>query len=74
MNYLLKDTRGKPSITLTLVVPACLLLMGKYAIAGFALGAYGVQPAMTGIEFGTGFMLLLAPFLQREWTEKRAPE
>ena len=74
MKYLLKDTRGKPSITLTLVVPACLLLMVKYAIAGFALGVYGVQPPMTGIEFGTGFMLLLAPFLQREWTEKRAPE
>ncbi len=74
MRFLLKDTRGKPSITLTLVVPACLLLMGKYAVAGVDLGAYGVQPTMTGIEFGTGFMMLLAPFLQREWTEKRTPE
>lgn len=74
MTYLLKDARGKPSITLTLVVPACMILMAKYIVSGLTLGAYGVQPAMTGIEFGTGFMLLLAPFLQREWTEKRTPE
>ena len=70
MKYLLKDTRGKQSITLTLVVPACLLIMAKYAISGMAFGVYGIQPPMTAIEFGTGFMLVLAPFLQREWTEK----
>ena len=65
-----KDTRGKESITLTLVVSAVAILFVKYLVAGVSLGPLGVQSPMTGIEFGTAFALCLAPWLQREWTEK----
>jgi len=70
MRFLLKDTRGKESYTLTLVVAACGLLLAKYAVSGMALGPLGVQSAISAMEFGGGFMLILAPLLQREWTEK----
>lgn len=70
MNLNIKDTRGKESITLTLVVTACAILFLKYLVSGASLGPLGVQSAMTGIEFGTAFALCLAPWLQREWVEK----
>ena len=66
----LKDPRGKESIPLTLVVIAVNILFLKYLVSGVTLGSLGLQPAMTGIEFGTAFALCLAPWLQREWTEK----
>ena len=49
MKFLLKDTRGKESYTLTLVVAACGLLMAKFAVAGMMLGPLGQQSVISEI-------------------------
>lgn len=66
----LKDSRGKESITLTLVITSWLVLLGKYIVSGATIGTFGQQPPMGATEFGAAFALILAPWLHREWTEK----
>jgi hypothetical protein len=66
----MNDSRGNPSLTVTLVVPACIVVISKYLVSGVMLGAFGVQPLMTASEFGSGFMMILAPLIAREINEK----
>lgn len=65
----IRDTRGKPSITLTFVAMAWTVLIGKFAVAGF----FDV-PAMSGMDFGTAFGAIGAVWWGREHTEKRHVE
>lgn len=67
---LLKDTRGKESITLTLVVVSVVVVWVKFAFSGLTLGAMGALPPMDGIEFGTAIGALLGVWWGREHTEK----
>jgi hypothetical protein len=66
-----KDSRGRESITLSLVVPAWLALLVKFLVAGLTLPVVGVVPAMSATEFGMAMAGVLAIWLGREWTEKK---
>lgn len=67
----IKDSRGRESHTLLFVALAALVLTYKFAVAGLTI--YGLTfPAMTAGEFGAAFVLILAAWLGREWTEKKA--
>lgn len=74
MNFfgtLLKDARGRESITLSLVVPSWAALLVKFLLAGIKLPVVGVVPPMSASEFGAATALILAIWLGREWTDKR---
>ena len=61
----LKDTSGKPSTTLTFVTIAFLAMLVKFVLAG----AWGIPP-MGVSEFGSAVMMILAPWVAREFKEK----
>lgn len=66
----IKDSRGRESHTLLFVALAALVLTGKFAVA--TLEIWGVKfPPMTAGEFGAAFVMVLAAWLGREWTEKK---
>ena len=74
MNFLrtlLKDSRGRESMTLSLIVPAWLALLVKFILAGLTLPVFGEVPAMSATEFGIAMAGVLAIWLGREWTEKK---
>lgn len=68
---LLKDSRGRESMTLSLVVPAWFALLVKFLAAGLTLPIFGTVPAMSATEFGLAIAGVLAIWLGREWTEKK---
>lgn len=68
----LTDSRGRESVTLTFVAVAALALIVKFVLAGLTLGPIGQIPAMGAGEFGVAFAAVLAIWLGREWTDKRA--
>lgn len=68
----MQDTRGKESKTLTFVTAAYVPVWVKYTTAGLTLPGLGKVPPMTATEFATAIGLILAIWLGREWTEKRA--
>lgn len=67
----IKDTRGRESITLTFVTIAIISLIGKFWIEGATLGPLGTISTMSATEFGIAFAAILAPWLHREWVEKK---
>lgn len=71
---MMKDSRGRESTTLSLVIAAYLPVWVKYAFAGFTLPVVGAVPPMTATEFATSIGLILAIWLGREWTEKRSAQ
>lgn len=68
---LLRDSRGRESITLSLVVPAWFALLVKFLAAGLTLPVIGIVPPMSATEFGLAMAGVLAIWLGREWTEKK---
>lgn len=62
---MIRDSRGRKSWMVTLVVIGYGVLLVKYAVSGW-LG----QPAMSGIDFSTPALALLGAFWGREYTEK----
>lgn len=71
LGALLKDARGRESITLSLVVPAWLALLVKFLAAGLTLPVVGAVPPMSATEFGLAMAGILSIWLGREWTEKK---
>lgn len=67
----IKDTRGRESITLTFCTLAAITLIAKFATAGLTLPLIGLVPLMGAGEFGLAFAAVLAPWLHREWVEKK---
>lgn len=67
----LKDTRGRESITLTLCVVAFSAILVKFVIAGMTIGSLGTMPNMGAGEFGLAFAAVIAPWLHREYVEKK---
>lgn len=68
----LTDSRGKQSVTLFFVAVSWAVVTIKFFTAGAKLGALGVMPAIGAGEYGSAVALILAIWLGREWTEKRA--
>lgn len=66
----MKDTRGQQSRTLTFVTVSWFVVVAKYLSAGVNLGALGIQPPMTALEFGGAVGMILGIWLGREYTEK----
>lgn len=66
---LLKDSRGKPSMTHTLVIPAATALLAKFVLSGQDFG-YGAIPTIGAQEFGIAFMAIIAPLIYRDKTDK----
>lgn len=71
LRTLLKDSRGRESTTLSLVVPAWFVLLVKFLLAGIKLPVVGLVPPMSATEFGLAVAGVLAIWLGREWTEKK---
>ena len=67
----IRDTRGRESITLTFCTVATVILLAKFALAGLTLPYIGLVPLMGAGEFGLAFAAVLAPWLHREWVEKK---
>ena len=67
---LLRDSRGRESTTLTFVTITWAIGTVKFAIGGFTLGMFGASPSVDIAAYGAFFLAILAPWLQREWTEK----
>jgi len=68
----IKDSRGRESHTLFFVAAANSVLLFKYGLAGLMLFGIGPFPPMSAGEFGSAFVLILAAWLGREWTDKVA--
>lgn len=69
--FLLKDSRGKPSLTFTLIVPPYCLVLAKFAIGGLTLGSLGTFPVMSGGELAAALGAIFALWWGREKTEKQ---
>ena len=69
MNWLPK-VRGKESTTLLFVALSWMAVFAKFVVAGVDLGSLGIMPVMGAGEFGSAVVLILAPWLGREWMEK----
>ena len=63
------DSRGKFSWTLTMVFPAWLVLIAKFAISGITYAGFTVAP-MDAISFSTAFIAIMGPWLYREKVDK----
>ena len=64
--FVFKDTRGKDSTTLFFVRVGWAVITVKFALAGL-----WTFPPMTASEYGAAFVTILAPWLGREWIEKK---
>lgn len=67
----MRDCRGKESTTLTLVTVAFIALVIKFVFAGITVASVSMPPMSAG-EFGLAAGTILAIWLGREWTEKKA--
>lgn len=65
----MKDSRGKHSWTLTLVMPAWFILIAKFAISGISYNGWSIS-AMDPIGFSTAFIAVMGPWLYRERVDK----
>lgn len=61
----IKDSKGNPSTTLTFVTSAFAVVLVKFVFAGMWL-----VPPMTAGEFGSAVMVIVAPWVAREFKEK----
>ncbi|MDH5785345.1 MAG: hypothetical protein OEZ16_07020 [Chromatiales bacterium] len=71
--YGLKDSRGKPSITLTFVTVSLAVVLIKFALASLAVPGLGEVPPMSGTEFAAAAGAVLGIWWGREKTEKENP-
>ena len=70
MRLLLRDTKGKPSWTLTIIVPGYVALSLKFLASGLTYPIVGMLPVMSGGEYAAATMVLLGSWVAREATEK----
>lgn len=68
---MVKDSRGKKSITLLFVTVSWMIASIKFLISGMTLPLIGVQQVIGVGEYGTAVGFILAIWLGREWTEKK---
>lgn len=69
---LVKDSRGRPSWTLTLAIPAAVLITLRYLLGGVAVDALGATlTVVSGAEYALAVGVWLAFFGYREHDEKR---
>lgn len=68
--WLLEDSRGDPSWTLTLVTPAFVAATVKFLAGGIILGPLGTVPPMTGTEYAAAIVAILGVWVAREYTDK----
>jgi hypothetical protein len=66
---LLKDSSGRKSWTVTLCVPATVILIVKFAISGVKHLDW-VLASMDPVQFATAFGLVMAPLIARDAVEK----
>ena len=64
------DSRGRASKTLALVRIGVGALTIKFIIGGITTPWVSFQQTIGAVEFGTAFLLILGPWLKREWDEK----
>lgn len=75
---MISDTRGRESITLTIVAVAVIVLICKFAVEGITITS-AITPteviitfsSMSAGEFGIAFAAVLAPWLHREWRKDK---
>lgn len=68
--WLLKDGRGHPSWTATIVVPSAFAVTQKFLLAGVTIPVVGTFPPMTGGEYAAAIGALLAMWVGREYVDK----
>jgi hypothetical protein len=71
--FLLKDSSGKKSTTVTAFVVGFLVVNAKLLISGLTFGAY-TMAAFTGGEYGVAIAALGAIYVMRRATGKKEEE
>lgn len=69
--WLLRDGRGHPSWTCSLIVPAFAALTAKFLAGGFTLPLVGTMPVITGTDYAAAAGALLATWVARDWNDKK---
>lgn len=67
---LIRDARGHPSWTATLVVPAFTALTAKFLAGGFTFPVVGVMPVISGIDYAAAAVALLTAWVYRDAKDK----
>ena len=67
---LIRDARGHPSWTATLVVPAFTALTAKFLAGGFTFPLVGAMPMISGMDYATAAAALLATWVYRDSKDK----
>jgi hypothetical protein len=68
----IKDTKGKESTTLTIVVACIVPIVIKFFIGGLTLPfGLGVAPVIGAAEYGLALTGLIGVWLNREWKEAK---
>ncbi len=62
--FLLKDSSGKKSVTMTAFCLGFLVVNGKLLLAGMTIGSYQMAP-FTGVEYGAALAALGAIYVLR---------
>lgn len=73
MNFCMKDSSGRESKTLFFVTISWLVLVLKFALAGWSLKFQVIDivfAPMTATEFGLAFAGVIGIWLGHEWAQK----
>ena len=68
---LLKDSKGKESTTLTIVIGCLIPLVTKFTLGGMTIAGLGTMPVIGAGEFGLAAAGLIGVWLNREWKEAK---
>lgn len=70
MTYYLKDSRGNPSATLSLIFATWLVMTAKFLFSGANIPFVGTSIPISISEYGVAVVTMLAGWLGREYQEK----
>ena len=68
---IMRDSRGQPSWTLTMVVPGFFSLTAKFLVGGLTFPVVGLIPLMSGLDYAAAAAAILGVWVTREYNDKR---
>ena len=68
---LLRDSRGVPSWTITMVAPGFFALTVKFLIGGLTIPVVGLMPPMSGMDYAMAVVAILGTWVAREYGDKK---
>lgn len=68
---IMRDSRGQPSWTLTMVVPGFFALTTKFLVGGLTFPVVGLIPLMSGLDYAAAAAAILGVWVTREYNDKK---